>query len=247
MVNQTYLQQRTEVRTNTSPGYHARSFNFSKFRKGVNKYASYILRNDKTYLFRSEKPQFLLAPSKAAYHLKIYSGPSTTPDHVAELITPRSGEMLCVLSRANKILAYSRAAVQTSFSTSGGIEVPVRSGNVHLTEIKFLVEEQFDDMLAVFLSAVSRKLHLMGFGAIYIACRDKHRYGLRNIVKAGFELQTITSKYRLLGGEIARTVRLVQYQKPPIAKPQQQKRLPAAASSTNSRMVVTSNAESHHK
>ena len=245
MINQMSLQRREDGRSNNSP-YHKKSSNFSKLRSGLHKYASYILRNDKTYLFRSEKPQFLLAPGPTAYHLKVYTGPSTTPDKVAQLVMPRAGEMICVLFRANKVLAYTRAAVQNSFSESGGIEVPVRTGNVHLTEIKFLAEEQFEDMLSVFLSAVCRKLHLTGFGSIYIACRDKHQYGLRNIVKAGFELETITSKYHLLGGEIARTVRLVQYEKPQLANSKQQKRLPVAASSADSTPKITSDAESHH-
>ncbi len=231
----------------TMPRQRQSSLNFNRFLRRLNRSAAFFIRNEKTYLFKNEKPLFLLAPGKSAYHLKIFNGPSTTPDDVATLAPPRAGEMLCVLYRANKILAWSRAAVKTSFSTSGGIDVDVRCGNVHLSEIRFLVEEQFEGMQAVFLAAVSRKLHLMGFGSVYIACRDKYRYGIRSIVKAGFVLEAITSRYHLLGGEIVRTVRLVQFQNRQVPDSQRPKRLPAAASSKYSNTGITSAVESHHK
>ncbi|KAA3619458.1 MAG: hypothetical protein DWQ05_01685 [Calditrichaeota bacterium] len=231
MFNPYTLQKQNQAPINSLAPQWNSGFNRNKLLRYLSKSTSLFLRNKKTYLFKSDYAQFLLPPGKSAYRLKIYNGPSTTPDDVMELVTPVAGEMLCVLYRANKIIAYSRAAVKNSFSASGGIMVGVNSGNVHLSEIKFLVPEQFEDMLAVFLSAVLRKLHLMGFNSVYIACSEKHRYGIRNILKAGFELKTITSKYHLLGGEVARTVQLVQYQNKQLNSPSNQKRLPAAASS----------------
>lgn len=212
------------------------------FFKRVNRSLSYLLKNEKSFLFKNETTQLVYPSSESSYKLKIYTGLSVTPDDVAELVQPRAGEMLCVLYRANRILAYARASVKSSFSKSGGINVRIKSGEVHISELKFLVNEQFENMLAVFLSAISRKLHFMGFSSVYIACRDQHHYGIRNIVKAGFELKTITSKYHMFGSEIAKTVQTVHYQDKQLTSPKTTlRKLPAPALlEHHERPVITS-------
>ncbi|KAA3662324.1 MAG: hypothetical protein DWQ10_02700 [Calditrichaeota bacterium] len=230
---------------NSNPYLHRQGSFLSHYKvqnllKRFNRSVSYFINKEKTFLFKNETDRLVYPAGESSYRLKIFTGLSTTPDDVAELITPRSGEMLCVLFRANRILAYARAAVCKSFSKSGKIMVNPRAGEVHLTELKFLVDEQFEDMLAVFLSAITRKLHFMGFSSVYIACRDRHNYGIRNIVKAGFELKMIMSTFQLFGSEIAKTIQSVHFHARQVTPAQEQKRLPAAKTSRRQDALITS-------
>lgn len=173
----------------------------------IKKFGQFFVRREEAYTFYSENPSFITPPGTASYSLRLFNGPSATPDSVSKSLPPRSGEMLAVLFQGNRMLAYARISLKSAECSETRVSIQLQPGQAHIYNFGVAARYNPKEILPFFLSAVARKLHLSDFSRVFIISNTRNNLLLFAIKKAGFIPSFYVTRYFLMGMESFRTVK----------------------------------------
>ena len=133
-------------------------------------------------------------------HTQTYDGAITVPQNVVDIARPNHGEALSVVSIANTVVGYVRAAFKDTYAPDSEVLVNVRAGEVYLHDLTVMDGYKGVGLSKYLVVSAARAFHERGFSKVIIGRSMQHGVPASlNIERLGFSNSLVISAYRFFG------------------------------------------------